>query len=124
MVKSNLQRCAPVLNVNSRTIKPTIAFFTEKLGFRVDTAIGKEPRFAMLCRDGITVMLACKPMIPWPHKGWAIYIWVDDVDALAAELETNRVVLKNSPIVKQYGCKEIEVLMPDGRGIVFGQVVS
>ena len=78
----------------------------------------------MLCRDGITVMLACKPMIPWPHKGWAIYIWVDDVDALAAELETNRVVLKNSPIVKQYGCKEIEVLMPDGRGIVFGQVVS
>jgi len=57
VVKSNLQRCAPVLNVNSRTMNPTIAFFT-------------------------------------------------------------------GPTVKEYGCKEVEVLMPDGRAIAFGQVVS
>ena len=124
MVKSNLQRCAPVLNVNSRTIKPTIAFFTEKLGFNVDTAIGKEPRFAMLSRDDITVMLACKSMIPWPHKGWAIYIWVNDVDALTAEFETRHLTLKSAPTLKEYGCKEVEVLLPDGRTIAFGQVVS
>jgi len=124
VVRSNLQRCAPVLNVNSRTMIPTINFFTKKLGFSVDTEVGKEPRFAMLCRDDITVMLACKSIIPWSHKGWAIYIWVDDVDAIAAEFETRDLTLKCGPIVKEYGCKEIEVLMPDGRGIVFGQVVS
>lgn len=105
-------------------MNPTIVFFTEKLGFSVNTVIGKEPRFAMLCRDDITVMLACKPMIPWPHKGWAVYIWVDDVDALATEFESRHLVLDDGPIMKEYGCKEIEVLMPDGRGIVFGQVVS
>ena len=121
---SNLQRCAPVLNVNSRTMNPTIAFFTEKLGFTVDTTVGKEPRFAMLCRDDITVMLACKSMIPWPHKGWAVYIWVNDVDALAVEFKTRHLALKCGPTVKEYGCKEVEVLMPDGRAIAFGQVVS
>ena len=89
-------------------MKPTITFFTDKLGFNIDTVIGKEPRFAMLCRDNITVMLACKPMIRWPHKGWAIYFWVDDVDAITTA-------------VKDYGCKEIEVTTPDGRDIVFGQ---
>lgn len=124
MVKSNLQRCAPVLNVNSRTMNPAIAFFIEKLGFTVDTTVGKEPRFAMLCRDDITVMLACKSMIPWPHKGWAVYIWVNDVDALAVEFKTRHLALKCGPTVKEYGCKEVEVLMPDGRAIAFGQVVS
>jgi len=54
-------------------MKPTIDFFTEKLGFNVDTAIGKEPRFAMVSKDDITIMLACKPIFPWPHKGWAVY---------------------------------------------------
>jgi len=124
VVEGKLQRCAPVLNVNSRTMKPTIKFFSEKLGFNINTAVGKEPRFAMLCRDNITVMLSCKPMIPWPHKGWAIYIWVEDIDALVAEFATRHLSLISGPIVKEYGCKEIEVLLPDGRGIVFGQIVS
>ena len=124
MIKSNLQRCAPVLNVNSRTMNPTITFFTEKLGFTVDTTVGKEPRFAMVCRDDITVMLACKSMIPWPHKGWAVYVWVNDVDALAAEFKTRHLALKCGPTVKEYGCKEVEVLMPDGRTIAFGQAIS
>jgi hypothetical protein len=105
-------------------MNPTIAFFTEKLGFTVDTAVGKEPRFAMLCRDDITVMLACKSMIPWPHKGWAVYVWVNDVDALAAEFKTRHLALKCGPTVKEYGCKEVEVLMPDGRTIAFGQAIS
>jgi len=70
-------------------MNPTIAFFTEKLGFTVDTTVGKEPRF--VCRDDITVMLACKSMIPWPHKGWAVYIWVNDVDALAVEFRRSTV---------------------------------
>ncbi len=124
MVNCKLQRCAPVLHVNSRTMKPTIALFTEKLGFSIDKAIGKEPRFAMLYRDNVSVMLACKPLIPWPHKGWAVYIWVDNVDGLAAEFETKGVALKNGLTIKEYGYKEIEVLTPDGRGIVFGQSVS
>lgn len=102
------QRCAPVLSVNNRTMQPMIEFLVDRLGFQIDTVLRNPLAFAMLCRDENTVMLACRPSILWPHKGWAIYFWVDDVDAITTA-------------VKDYGCKEIEVTTPDGRDIVFGQ---
>ena len=55
----NYESIAPVLNVNSRTMKPTIELFTDKLGFEVDTELGKQPAFAMLKKDDLTVMLFC-----------------------------------------------------------------
>ena len=91
---SKLQRCAPVLSVNKRTMQPTIDFFVDQLGFQVDTVLGKPPSFAMLCRDENTVMLACRSSIPWVHKGWAIYFWVDDVHAFTTEIEQRGVQLK------------------------------
>ena len=78
----------------------------------------------MVSKDDITIMLACKPIFPWPHKGWAVYIWVDDVEALSAEFKARQLALKCGPTVKEYGCKEVEVLMPDGRAIVFGQIIA
>lgn len=123
MANSRLLRCAPVLSVNKRTMQPMIDFFADRLGFEVDTVLGKQPAFAMLCRDKNTVMLACRPSIPWPHKGWAIYFWVDDVDAITSEIEQRGAQLKCGPTMKDYGCKEIEIMTPDGRDIVFGQVV-
>lgn len=116
-----LQRCAPVLSLNKRTMQPTIDFFVERLGFHVDTVLGKQPAFAMLCRDENTVMLACRPSIPWVHKGWAIYFWVDNVDAFTTEITQRGAQLKCGPTMKGYGCREIEILLPDGRDVVFGE---
>jgi len=48
---SKIQRGAPVLSVNSRSMKPMIDFFSDLLGFQVDTVLGKQPAFAMLSRD-------------------------------------------------------------------------
>ena len=121
MIAQNFKSIAPVLNVNSRTIKPTIDFFVEKLGFETDTILGKPPAFAMLKKDDIVVMLVCKPAIPWPHKGWAAYIWVDELETLHADLVTRAAPIKVGPHEKDYGCREIEVSMPDGRQIVFGE---
>ena len=117
----NLKSIAPVLNVNSRTMKPMIAFFVDKLGFEVDTVLGKAPAFAMLRRGDIVVMLACKPAIPWPHKSWAAYIWVDDLNALHSDLLAREAPIKVGPHERDYGCRELEVTTPDGRQIVFGQ---
>ena len=105
-------------------MQPMIDFFVEHLGFQVDTVLGKQPAFAMLCRDENTVMLACRFSFHWPRKGWAIYFWVNDVDAFAAEIMTRGAQLKCGPTNKDYGCREIEVVTPDGRDIVFGEVVS
>ena len=115
---------APVLNVNSRTMKPTLELFTEKLGFEIDTVLGKQPSFAMLKKDSLTVMLFCRPAIPWPHKGWATYIWVNDVDALHADLLTRNAPIKVGPHNRDFGVRELEVLTPDGRQIVFGQQLN
>lgn len=121
---SKIQRGAPVLSVNSRSMKPMIDFFSDLLGFQVDTVLGKQPAFAMLSRDDNFIMLACRSSIPWPHKGWAIYFWVDDVDSFAVEIQGRGARLKCGPTVKEYGCREIEVMTPDGRDIVFGQASS
>lgn len=69
-------------------------------------------------------MLACRTIITWPHKGWAIYFWVDDVDALASELKQPGTRLKCCPTIKVYDCKEIEIMSPDGRDIVFEQITA
>ena len=42
-----LKSIAPILNDNSRTMKPMIKFFTAKLCVAVDTVLGKQPVFAM-----------------------------------------------------------------------------
>ena len=120
----NYESIAPVLNVNSRTMKPTIELFTDKLGFTVDTVVGKQPAFAMLKKDSLSVMLFCRPAIPWPHKGWATYIWVNDVDTLHADLLSRDAPIKVGPHNRDYGVRELEVLTPDGRQIVFGQPIN
>ena len=45
---------APVLNVNSRTMKPTLDLLTEKLGFEIDTVVYNA--------IGLTGFLLCLPM--------------------------------------------------------------
>ena len=112
---------APILNVNSRTMNPTIELFVDQLGFELDTVLGKHPTFAMVKKDGLTIMLFCRSIIPWPHKGWAIYIWVNNVDDLFAELQERQTPIKTAPHNREYGVRELEVSLPDGRQIVFGQ---
>ena len=121
MSVTSFEAIAPVLNVNRRTMKPTIALFVDQLGFELDTALGKHPSFAMLKKDGLTVMLACRPAIPWPHKGWAIYIWVDNIDVLFIELSRRQAPIKGELRNREYGVRELEVSLPDGRQVVFGQ---
>lgn len=115
---------APVLNVNNRTMKPTLELFTEKLGFKTDTVLGEPTKFAMLKKDELTMMIFCRTAIPWPHKGWATYIWVNDIDTLYSDLISRNAPIKVGPHDRDYGVRELEVLIPDGRQIVFGQQLN
>jgi hypothetical protein len=124
MPMPNFKSIAPVLNVNSRTMQPMIDLFVDKLGFEIDTVLGKQPAFAMLKRNDLVIMLACRRAIPWPHKGWAVYIWVDDIEMLHTDLVARKAPIKVEPHDSAYGCREIEVSTPDGRQIVFGQCNS
>ena len=70
-------------------------------------------------------MLNCKPALLnlFRKKGWAAYFWVGNIEALHNEFVANKTNLKGSVVEKPYGCKEIVAIAPDGREIVFGQLV-
>lgn len=102
-----------------------IDFFVDHLGFTVGTDVGNGLHFATLDRDGQTIMLNCTPdpLILRRVKGWAAYFWVDDIELIYSELVANRANLKGKIVEKPYGCKEVVAVAPDGREIVFGQLM-
>ena len=123
--KQGLLRTAAVLQVNSRTMQPLIDFFVAQLGFTISTTAGNGPSFAMLDRDGQTIMLNCTPD-PFRLRrtsGWAAYFWVGDVNAIYGELIERNARLKGEIVEKPYGCREVVAIAPDGREIVFGQLI-
>ncbi len=123
-MNSRIQRVAPVLTVSSRTMVLMRDFFVNQLGFTIGTEAGNGPTFVTLDRDGQTVMLECKPTLIGPKKAWAAYFWVDDVDALHEELVARGTAIKSGIVDKNYGCRETVAVAPDGRQIVFGQLLS
>ena len=104
-------------------MRPTIRLF-EDMGFSVDTLLGEPPRFAMMKRDDLTVMLECRILIPWKQSGWAVYFWVNEVEKLQHEFTRAGIKEVTEPVEKHYGCIEFKVRIPDGRSIVFGQIPS
>lgn len=123
---SGLLRTAAVIQVSSRTMRPTINFFVEQLGFSVGTEAGSGPKFATLDRDGQTIMLNCRDgwfTLRVAKKGWAAYFWIDDIEALYSEFVANGAHLKGAIVEKPYGCKEVVAIAPGGHEIVFGQLV-
>ena len=122
--QSKLQSVAPVIRLNSRTMQPTLDFFTAQLGFHVDTVLSSPPMLAMVKRDGLIVMLECRRMIPWKQSGWAIYFWISDAREFRQEIVANSCGAMSEIVEKEYGCIKFKVPLPDKRSLVFGQLLS
>jgi predicted enzyme related to lactoylglutathione lyase len=117
---AKLSDSAPVFAVTRATMQPMIGFFVDQLGFAADTLLSEPVQFAMLKRDGKTVMLTCvKPFEP-PQSEWAVYFWVDDVAAMHTEVVA-RGGKPGALTDKPYDMAEFEIAAPDGRIITFGQ---
>ncbi len=119
--------CAPVLLV--RNVAKAAAYYRDQLGFDFQKLFGDPPYFAMVRRDGFTVMLAQtdQPVIPnWQvvEKMWDIYCWVDDVDAVYAELQSRGAIIDYSLYLAPHGVREFGVRDIDDHDIAFGQVVA
>jgi uncharacterized glyoxalase superfamily protein PhnB len=97
-----------------------------RLGFRAAGTFGEPPVWASLQRDGVEIMLTRSPAgTPPPAAGaLAAYVYVDDADALYAELAGRGAELAGPPVDRAYQCREVEVRMPDGQTIVFGADLS
>lgn len=102
--------------------------FFDLLGFKV---LFREANYAYVDRDGAGVrVLESRPgeggMFP-PHRGFAYYVDVRDIDAIVAELkpklETAGVEFMG-PKDQTYNQREFMVRAPDGNVFVFGQGIK
>lgn len=109
---------APVLCVS--VIMPLIEYLVDKLGFALQGKAGDPPSWASLQRDGVELMLVCGDYPP-PAQDWAAYLYVKNVDALYHEFLARRADVLKPPQDKPYNSREIEVRLPDGRLLAFGQ---
>ena len=106
-------------------------WYRDVLGFRYDRLWGDPPRFCMVYRAGVVVMLSqlddAPPRAVRPNRAadpeggaWDAYVWVDDADALHAEVAARGATIARPPCDQPYGCRDFEVDDRDGYRICFG----
>lgn len=111
-----------------RDVVETANWYRDTLGFRYERFWGDPPRFCMVSRRGVVIMLsqhengAVLPNGSAAEGGpWDAYVWVDDADALLAELVANGVTPARGICDQVYGCRDFDVLDCNGYRICFGQ---
>jgi catechol 2,3-dioxygenase-like lactoylglutathione lyase family enzyme len=106
-------------------------YYHDKLGFDVDSYDQLPEHYAYAQRDNCWVHFAHWEGVRRPPNRelvppdmFDLYIYVDDVDALYAELQMRGADVILAPTEQGYGCYEIRVRDPDGYVLAFGRVVD
>jgi predicted enzyme related to lactoylglutathione lyase len=107
----------------------TANHYREVLGFAYERFWGDPPAFCMVRRGGIVIMLS-QPATPGRMRpnhraepdsdAWDAYIWVDDADALHAELRARGASIVRGLCDQAYGCRDFEVEDGNGYRLCFG----
>lgn len=117
-----LKRAIPVLRVSSSAVAE--AFYCGLLGFarrfayRLDPARA-DPCYMGLVRDGAVIHLSS--FSGDGVVGGVVFLTVEDVDALHAELVANGVAIHLPPTDQTWGNREMYVKDPDGNSLRFIQ---
>jgi catechol 2,3-dioxygenase-like lactoylglutathione lyase family enzyme len=106
-------------------------YYRDTLGFEV-TYFDKNPRhYAYANRGEVWLHFACfagvgpEPnSVAVPPDMFDIYVYVDDVDALHAELLGRGAEIMGVVTETGYGCREFRVRDPHGYILAFGKVLS
>lgn len=113
------RRAMPILQV--RDPRSSVAFYA-RLGFDCHGFWGEPPSFCVVQRGDVTIGLYRPERAGMtPNEQWAAYIYVDDVDAVHAELTAEGIAGLGAPCDQPYGCRDFDLRDPDGNGIAFGQ---
>jgi len=109
----------PVLHVSSSAAAEE--FYCGRLGFRQDFAYrpfgGVDPCYMGLTRDNVEVHVSS--FSGDGVAGGAVFLGVEDVDALHKELKAIGVVIDLEPTDQSWGNREMYVRDPDGNSIRF-----
>lgn len=93
-------------------------FYETKLGFKT---ISLYPNYAIFSRDGVWLNFVLCDDAELP-KSTSCYVYIDDANALYAELQQQGVIHPNGALAdKPYGVREFSVLDDNGCLLKFGQ---
>src|SRR5262247_1387161 len=111
---NQLLRSAPYFPVGD--VEASAAHYERVLGFRRDYVAGTPPEFAILTRDGLSIMLRLVPkpdrILPNEKQGgtWDVFFWVQDAKALHAEMRASGADIVYGPILQEsYQMEEFAV---------------
>lgn len=112
----------PVIRVSSSTAAE--GFYCKGLGFTLLASwrpdeTKDDPRYMTLSRD--EARLHVHSFQSGTVGAASVYIFVDDVDSLYAELVSNGITVSGPPIDQEWGTREIAVRDPDRNVLTFGQ---
>lgn len=121
-------RSAPYFPVSD--VERASEHYERVFGFRREYVAGSPPEFAIVTRDGFSIMLrlvpASTPISPNERQGgtWDAFFWVSDARALHAELVGNGAEVVYGPMIQaSYQMEEFAVRDPEGYVLGFGQRV-
>ena len=122
---ATLTGVSPVLLVSD--VDRAVAYWRDRLGFECET-YGEPPDFVVARRDGATILMAlcddpAKIVPNWRivDKVWNVYIRVDDVERIYAEVQERGAGIDYTLYDAPSGFREFGVQDPDGHDIAFGQ---
>jgi catechol 2,3-dioxygenase-like lactoylglutathione lyase family enzyme len=115
----------PVADVAEAT-----AAYEQTFGFTTDYIAGSPAEFAISSRDGQSVMFrrVPDPSLIRPNEAqggtWDVFFWVDDADALCAELAGRGAQVAYGPLNQEaYHMREFAVRDLNGYVLGFGQAL-
>lgn len=126
---ARLERHAPYFP--TADVDAAVAHYRDVLGFVAEYVAGSPAEFAIVSRDGLSLMLRRvserERIRPGEAQGgtWDAFFWVRGVDALHRELAGRGAEVAYGPVVQEaYGMREFAVRTPDGHVLGFGEPVG
>ena len=105
-------------------VAASLAYYRDIFGFGVQFEWATPVSYACLCRDEVALHLAASKLAKRPAGQGALSIFVDNVDALYAELVGRGARIIVPPADRAYGMRDFSVLDPDGNVLVFGMSIA
>jgi catechol 2,3-dioxygenase-like lactoylglutathione lyase family enzyme len=112
-------------------VRVALDYYRDKLGFEVEQYNANPEHYGYARRDVCAVHFACfKDAEARPNSKaippdmFDVYVYVDDVDALHAELTERGADILHVPVEQGYGLREIRVRDPDGYVLAFGKLLD
>lgn len=109
------------------TVKEVLAsrdYFRDKIGFDLAFEYGSPVFYVGLCSGEVSLHLVEAARTPRQPGNGAVVIFVDDVDALHADLVKRGAKVIKAPANQEYGLRDFDVSDLDGNMMFFGSEIK